>query len=110
MNKSSLVKIRNISLAFLIFVAAVAFFLDNKSCYYRGSEIVIGIGFVVLLSTSIVWYPDLFICIYTDSKIPPDEIPSWKDVASSRKNTLAIVAFFILVGGIGMLYMGISKL
>ncbi len=110
MNKNLLIKIRNISLAVLFLAIAVSFFLDRESCFYHGVDILIGIGFVVILSTSIVWYPDLFICIYTDLKTPPDQIPSWREVDSSRKRALALAALFVLGIGIYLLYMGVSKL
>lgn len=110
MNKNLLIKIRNISFAVLFLAIAVSFFLDKESCYYHGLDILIGMGFVAILSTSIVWYPDLFMCIYTDLKTPPDQIPSWKDVNLSRKRALALTALLVLGIGIYVLYMGVSKL
>ena len=110
MNKNLFIKIRSISFGLLFLAIAVSFFVGSESCYYHGLDILIGIGFVVILSTSIVWYPDLFICIYTDLKTPPDKIPSWKEVDPSRKKTLALIALSVLGIGTYLLYMGISKL
>lgn len=110
MNKNLLVKIRNISLTALFLTIAASFFLDRESCYYYGLDILIGIGFVGILSTSMVWNPDLFMCIYTDIKTPPDKIPAWRDVEPSRKRVLALAALLVLGIGIYLLYVGISKL
>ncbi len=110
MTKSQLIKIRNINMGFLIPIVVLMFFMNGKSCYSRGLEILIGIDFVILLSTSIIWYPDLFLHIYTKTASPAEQIPSWKDTTRSRKITLAVVALFVLALGIGMFYFGLLNL
>ncbi len=109
MNKNSLIKIGNISAVFLFLLIVVSFFLESKSCYSRGLDILIGISFVILLST-IVWYPDFFAIISAKRGTPADKIPSWKDVASSRKTFLAIAVVLGVVLFSVVIYSGVSHL
>jgi hypothetical protein len=105
-----LIRIRNINLGFLVPIVVLMFFMNSKSCYFHGLEILVGIDFMTFLSTSIIWYPDLFLSIYTKTDSPADQIPSWKDTSRSGKNTLAVIALVVLALGIGTFYMGVSNL